>query len=707
MTSEMDLLEKFDGSSESQTHDRNLDRLLDSISAEVRAFAEAKAKEIRRLADIGIALSSERNINKLLERIVDEAREFTGADGGTLYKVIDPEDEGGEELEHPVLRFEILQNDTMNSRQGGTSGKPVTLPPVQLVSEDGSANENNVSAYVGNSGETVNIPDVYVAEGFDFTGTRKFDQITGYRTQSMLVAPMRNHEDKIIGVLQLINARDPNSGKVIPFSPEYEDLIKSLASQAAVAITNTQLLHDLQALLDSLIRMVASAIDEKSAYTGGHITRVAGLTMKIAEEINNTDKGPYADVHFDTDDLDELRIAGWLHDVGKITTPEYVVDKRTKLETIFDRVHMLKERFEIIARGVRLEGLERKLSLMEHGAGQDELAAVDESIEKHVAEVEDDLEFVVRCNTPGEFLEDDAIERLNGIAAKTFTVNGETRPYLDEDELKNLSIRKGSLTEEEREIIQNHVVMTIKLLDQIPFPKRMDKVVEYAGAHHEKLNGKGYPNGWDADQLALQSRILCLADICEALTARDRPYKPAMPKDMAFRILGFMVKDGEIDPDLLEFFTEHEVYDKFMSEYTVNRCNEIFAENGEPEGVSGKTVLVLGTSKEYKPDRDKDYVEHVLDPFVPRLMRQLVEENVTIDYWDPHVPTITVYDDEIRSISTSPMESISADFVLLVNKLDTIDPVELAETQKDEMIIDMGNQTKRHINRHLENVHAG
>ena len=543
--------------------DKNLMRLLDRIVAEIRSFAETKAAEIKRLSDIGIALSAERNLNRLLERIVDEARRFTNADAGTLYMV-----QTNAESNDPELRFEILHNDTMETRMGGTSGKPASLPPVPMV-KNGAPNTNNVSAYVANTGESVDIPDVYEAEGFDFTGTRAYDKMTGYRTKSMLVAPMRNHENEIIGVLQLINAQDPTSREVVRFSEEYEDLIKSLASQAAIAITNAKLIEDLQEMFESLIKLVATAIDEKSPYTGGHIQRVAGLTVKIAETINEMDEGPYADVHFSPDEMNEIRIAAWLHDIGKITTPEFVVDKSTKLETIFDRVDLVKTRFGLVREAIEKEALERKLAIVAAAKGdpdEDRLAQIDRELSDQLNELDDDLNFIVASNTGGEFLKDDAIERLERIAERKFFLHGEEHPFLTENELKNLSIRKGTLTNEERQIINNHVVATIKMLSEIPFPKKLGRVVEFAGGHHEKLNGTGYPNGLSADDLALQSRILCLADVCEALTARDRPYKPAMPKERAFQILGFMVKDGEIDPDLLKLFLDTNVYDRFIEE---------------------------------------------------------------------------------------------------------------------------------------------
>jgi HD-GYP domain-containing protein (c-di-GMP phosphodiesterase class II) len=695
MTSEMDLLEKVATATQMQSGDRALNRLLETIVEEVRGYAQSKASEIRRLTEIGISLSSERRLEKLLERIVDEARVFTNADGGTLYIVEQDNDTD------PVLKFEIMQNESMGTRQGGTSGNAITLPPIPLI-VDGKENCNNVSAYVGNSGETVNIPDVYTAEGFDFSGPRKFDQVAGYRTQSMLVAPLRNHEDEIIGVLALINAREPGTSRTIPFSPEYEDLIKSLASQAAVAITNTKLIHDLRELFNSVIRLVASAIDEKSPYTGGHISRVAGLTMKIAEVINKTTEGEYADVSFDEDDLEELRIAAWLHDIGKITTPEYIVDKATKLETIYDRVGLVQTRYELIKEVTRKEALEEKVTILTDGGDATALAAVDTALDAKLTELDDEAAFIAKTNLSGEFLADESVERLEAIAAKTFQQNGEDIPYLTSNELENLCIRKGSLLEEEREIIQNHVVMTTKMLSQIPFSRKLSHVVEYAGAHHEKMNGKGYPNGWGADKLMIQSRMLCLADICEALTARDRPYKPAMPKDVAYKILGFMTKDGELDPELVDFFKERDIYEHFMAEYVAERTKDLLSFEMDFD-IADKKALLLGISKETM-DRDTKEITISPDPHMHLVIEELQAKGLEIVFYDGHVKSIEAGGAVITSLPAMPEGQIPADLTILVNKSSQFDFMEFATSHTDKPIIDSGNHLKKTNNPHLTNV---
>ena len=513
-------------------------------------------QQMQRLNEIGIALSSERNLNRLLERIMTEARAFTHADAGTLYLVQD---------ESRKLKYEIVQNDTLGMRFGGVSGGEIPWDPfLPLFKADGSPNYANVSASVAISGKTANIPDVYKTEEFDFSGMRKADQASGYRCKSMLALAMRDHEDEIIGVLQLINAMDAR-GQVIPFSSAVEDLIASLASQAAVAITNVRLIQEMEALFEAFVKVMATAIDEKAHYTRGHIERVALLTMAISESISGADEGPYADVHFSEEELNELRIAAWMHDVGKVTTPEWVVDKANKLETVFDRVELIRTRFGMIREQLRANAFERKVALLEKGKGKVEVREVDAALEKQIQELDEDLSFLIRVNTPEEFMKDETLERLKQIAQKTYLEDGKAVPYLTEDELENLSIRKGSLTREQIGIIRNHAAVTLKMLEHIPFTKKLRNVPKYAGAHHETLDGSGYPLGISGDQLPLQSRILAVADVFEALSARDRPYKKPKTLEETVRILGFMVKDGHLDPDLVDLVVKEKVYNKVPS----------------------------------------------------------------------------------------------------------------------------------------------
>lgn len=508
-------------------------------------------ERLQHLTEIGLALSGEQNRDRLLEMIVGLARSITNADAGTLYIV----DEKGQNLD-----WVVMQNDTMGVRLGGTSGNPITLPPVRLFTAEGAENHANVSSHVALTREVVNIPDVYFAEGFDFTGTRRYDAGTGYRSQSMLVIPMQNHEHEIIGVLQLLNAKDRASGTVVAFSPDGLASVESLATQAAVALTNTQLINGLKALLYSFMQSIAAAIDAKSPYTRGHIDRVVDLTMRIAETINAQTDGPYKDVRFDENEMEELKLAAWMHDVGKITTPVHVVDKATKLEAIIDRLEMIRTRFKFIGKALQAELLEKLLEMAGGGASRAEMFAVTEEMEKRRQDLEADLEFIVSCNKPGEFMSDERIARVKEIAARTYKDGDQELPWLTENEVMNLCIRKGTLTDAERKIIEDHTVVTIDMLTRLPFPKRLARVPEFAGAHHEKLDGTGYPNHIGGDALSLQARILAVADVFEALTAKDRPYKEPMKLSQAMKIMGFMVKDHHVDPEVFGLFQSAGVF---------------------------------------------------------------------------------------------------------------------------------------------------
>lgn len=498
-------------------------------------FSEDQIKQIRKLTSIGTALSAERNIERLLEMIVEEAREFTGADGGALYILSEDESE---------LQFAIVQTESLHIRMGGTGGR-IAWKPVPLQNPDGSPNHGNVSAHVVITGNTINIKDVYDTDGFDFRGTRDFDAHTGYRSKSMLVVPMKNHENDIIGALQLLNARDKSRKQIVSFSREFQEMTESLASQAAVALSNKRLIHNLETLMESFVHAIASAIDEKSHYTGGHVRRVAELTMTIARKINDMREGSYADIYFSNDQLKELQTAAWLHDVGKITTPEYVVDKATKLETIFDRIEILRLRFELCGLQAKLRRLNKEALSEAATAGEgDETESL----------LREELRFLSEANLGSERMSDEMMDRVRKIARRSWDLDGKTQALLTSEEVENLNIRQGTLSAKEREIIQNHAAMTHKILSQLPFPKKMRHVPEYAASHHEMLNGKGYPKGLVAAQISLQSRILALADIFEALTAKDRPYRKGKTLSDTMKILSMMVKSGHIDPDLYALF---------------------------------------------------------------------------------------------------------------------------------------------------------
>lgn len=532
------------------SNDENLNTLLNSVVDEVSAYAERLGGQIKKLSDIGRALSGVYDLNTLLEMIVDQARNFTNADAGTLYIV-----------EDNTLRFQIVQNDSLKIRMGGKTGETIPFPPVELK-------ETNVSAFVALKGVSVNIPDVYDTDLFDFTGPKKFDNSTGYRSKSMLVVPMRNHDNDVIGVLQLLNATNPTSNEVISFSQDYENLCESLASQAAVSITNAKLISNMTELFEAFVKVMATAIDEKSPVTGGHIRRVADLTLTMADVIHNSMEGPYKDKSFTPDQIYELRIAAYMHDIGKVTSPVEIVEKAKKLQTIFDRIKYVRLRMAYISQKIILEGQNTKIEILQNGADSGKLKALETETHNKLEEIKEIREFINKCNEPGEFLDDETLERLKEISQITYIDDEEQQqPFLTEDELTNLSIRRGSITEAERKKMQDHAAVTLRMLKQIPFTKKLKNIPDFAGAHHEFINGKGYPLGLKGDEIPFEGKLMAVTDIAEALTASDRPYKKAMPLETVYRILRSMAEKEELDNGLVELFIEKEVYKLYQEKH--------------------------------------------------------------------------------------------------------------------------------------------
>ncbi len=530
------------------------------------AETEDWLRRLEQLNEIGAALSLEKNLNALLEKILIAAKTITRADGGTLYLI---ENEGVSQQ----LRFEIVRTASLDIAMGGTTGNAIPFYPIRLYI-DNDPNTSMVAAFAALTGQTVNIADAYTEVGFDFSGTRQFDQKTGYRSKSFLTVPMRNHEGEIIGVLQLINCQDPVSAGIVAFSHSDQRLAESLASQAAIALTNRALIVQLETLFESFIRMINEAIDEKSPYTGGHCQRVPMLTMLLAEAVNDTSDGPLAEFAMTDKDRYELRIAGLLHDCGKITTPVHVVDKATKLETIYDRIHLIDTRFEVLKRDAEIDALNRKLDLA-RTSGVDEITRrertyqIDEELRDTLRQIDEDGTFLRRCNIGSESMSKDDQERVQqiGLMYKWRDPLGNTANFLTDDELKNLMIQRGTLTQEEREIINHHIVSTINMLEALPWPKHLRNVPEYAGGHHERMDGKGYPRGLRREQMSVQARVMGIADIFEALTAKDRPYKKGKTLSESLHILGKFKLNGHIDPDLFDVFVRRKVYVKYAEQF--------------------------------------------------------------------------------------------------------------------------------------------
>jgi len=511
---------------------------------------------IEKLTAIGIALSAEKDTPRLLEMILLGAKELTNADGGTLYSV----------QEDRTVKMEIMRTDSLDFAMGGTTGKKIPFPPIPLYDEQGNPNLHMVVTNAVLNDTTINIPDAYNAEGFDFSGTKQFDANTGYRSKSFLTVPLKDHEGEIIGVLQLLNARDFDTGEIIPFDEEAERLAGSLASQVAISLTNRRLIADLKLLLESLIHLIATAIDEKSPYTGGHCKRVPILTLMLADAANRASEGAFKDFSMSEDERYELEIAAWLHDCGKITTPEYVVDKSTKLETIYDRIETVDTRYEVLKRDAEIAMLKQKLAAREKGEALDE-QALEQEYRENLRQLDDELDYLHLNNLGGEIMSEENKEKIAWISQRHWRHNGEMVPLLSDNEVYNLSIDKGTLTPEEREVINNHITATIKMLEALPFPRHLKHVPEYAGGHHEKMDGSGYPRGLKREQMSVQARIMAIADIFEALTAKDRPYKPGKKLSESLRILGMLKEEHHIDPDLFKLFITERIYEKYAQQY--------------------------------------------------------------------------------------------------------------------------------------------
>ena len=521
-------------------------------SVEESSLVDGLLKRLEQLNVVGASLSRERDTSRLLEQILLAAKTITHADGGTLYRMLE---------DHRSLSVEILRTDSLGIAMGGTSGNPIDFPLIHLFDERGRPNDSLVAAYAAIHAVTVNIRDAYSDEDeFDFSGTRVFDARTGYRSQSFLTVPMRNHEGDVIGVLQLINAR-PHSREVVAFSVEDQSLVESLASQAAIALSNRLLMTQLEELFEAFVGLINLAIDEKSRYTGGHCHRVPTLTMMLADAVAATRQGPMAGFTMNEADRYELKIAGLLHDCGKITTPVHVVDKATKLQTLFDRIDLIDTRFEVLKRDAEIAALRQQLALRPCSDPDAEAALLASSAVAQSG-MDDDREFVRRVNVGGESMRDEDIARVQRIGSQHRWRNTQGVPtdFLSADEINNLCIRKGTLTTAERDTINYHIVATIKMLERLPWPKHLRNVPEFAGGHHERMDGKGYPKGLFREQMSVQARIMGIADIFEALTACDRPYKPAMKLSQAVGIMNRMKQDGHIDPDLFDVFVNAGVY---------------------------------------------------------------------------------------------------------------------------------------------------
>ena len=536
---------------------QEITELLKTTPSGIKKYIDELEGQIKNLSEIGVALSKEKDRGKILETILLEAKRISVADGGTIYMKTDDN----------RLKFEIMMNDSLGIHFGGTSAEPMpdTIYPVKLYNpETNQPNHKNVSAYAALTGKTVNIKDAYKEKGFDFSGTKGWDKRHGYRSKSFLTVPMKNHEDNIIGVLQLLNAKNPNTGEIASFSTSIK-MIESLASQAAIVITNKNLIRELEVLFESFIKLIATAIDKKSAYTGGHCSRVPEITMMLADAVGKIKSGKYKNFDMTPDERNELYIAAWLHDCGKVATPTHIVDKGTKLEKIFDRIDIINMKFEVLRRDKEIEFLKKIYKLK--NSDKTVLEKLKGEYKRQLEQLDEDEAFLERCNIGGEFMLEELQERVIQIAKYPFKEKGKKKPFLSKDEVRNLNISKGTLLPEEREIINSHISITIDMLEQLPYPKHLKNIPEFAGGHHEKLDGTGYPRGLTENQMSPQAKMIAIADIYEALTAADRPYKEGKKLSEAMRIMGFMNKDRHIDKDLFKIFVKEGIYKKYAKKF--------------------------------------------------------------------------------------------------------------------------------------------
>ncbi len=516
-----------------------------------------KGDELHELNSIGVALSAERDINKLLEQILKKSREITAADAGSLYLVECGKDKDSNQDDR--LRFKLTQNDS------------VVAPFEEFTM---ALNDTSIAGYAALTGKGVNVADAYrLPADSPYKISRSFDETSGYRTRSMLVVPMRDHVGKVIGVVQLINKkRDARTvlrpvglvdEYVIPFTSEDEALVTSLASQAAVAFENTRLIQDIKNLFDIFVRASVTAIEKRDKTTRGHSGRVADLTECLATKVDAITAGPFREVRFSRDQLQEIRYASLLHDFGKVSVREVVLNKGKKLYPT--ELLLVQQRFAYIKRTVEAEHLRAKLEqVVSGGAGADLLRQMDAAHAAQQAEIDQLLWTIVRANEPS-ILEEQGVRALLDLPHRTYpSWDGRALPFLSPDELGALSVRRGSLSEEERREIEDHVRHTYEFLREIPWTSEYRRIPEIAYAHHEKLDGTGYPRRLTGQDIPVQSRMMTISDIFDALVAWDRPYKKSVPVDKALDILGDEARGGKLDKDLLGVFIEAKVYEKTL-----------------------------------------------------------------------------------------------------------------------------------------------
>jgi HD-GYP domain-containing protein (c-di-GMP phosphodiesterase class II) len=512
-----------------------------------------RTRELQQVAEVGAALSTVRDHSVLLTMILGKARELSRADAGSLY-LLDEVD--GKK----VLRWKLAQNDSIDVEAFEERVLPIT--------------RKSLAGYVAMTGEMLVIDDAYnLPAGVEYEINRSYDEKNGYLTKSLLVFPMTNHVGETIGVLQLINRRKREVTKrlnaelvpdnVIAFDADTANIMKALASQAAVAVENNLLYESIERLFEGFVTAAVTAIEQRDPTTSGHSFRVADLTVELARVVDHLDAGEYRDVHFTADQVREIRYASLLHDFGKVGVREQVLVKEKKLYP--QQIEIVRGRFEFVMKSAENEANRRKIDyLLQNGRDGYEAfcARIDAELQSELEKLQKDFSFIAQSNEPTVLPEGD-FNYLQQLATLDFTdIRGDRRLLLDPEEARILSIRKGNLDATERIEIESHVTHTFNFLQKIPWTRDLASVADIAYAHHEKLNGRGYPRKLTAGGIPIQSRMMTVSDIYDALTASDRPYKRAVPTERALDILRMEMNDGLLDPALVGVFIEAKVYER-------------------------------------------------------------------------------------------------------------------------------------------------
>ncbi len=534
------------------------------------------------LLDVNTLIQKEKDYMVVIDKLMEIASKACNSEGCFFYTLNNDY----------FFSLDYSFNKKLNIRKIGSENMS-DFPTFNLNESRLKSKKSFVETCALNS-ELIIANNAYGEINYDNSFFEKFDEDNNYRTTSVLSVPIISRRSVVIGVAQFINPKDAK-GKVISFTEEMQKNILAICSLSAIILENRRLREAYIQLLESFIEVLARAIDAKSPYTGAHCQRVPVIARLLATAAVSQDTGPLKEFEMSQDDWYSLHIASWLHDCGKVTTPDYVVDKATKLETIYNRIHEIRDRFEILRRDAHIEYLKKRLN---NTASQETLQA--EFVAK-IKNLEEDYEFIARCNIGDTELTDEDIAKLEKLSETTFTryfsrmkglswaerdnikdQEAYDKPAIEKllqdrddhhfkrynyGELYNLCVKRGTINREEREKINEHIVVTIDMLKALPFPKELVNVVEYAGNHHERIDGKGYPNGLTGSQMSIPAKIMAIADIFEALTASDRPYKEPKKLSEVLRIMKDMKDTGHIDPELFRIFISNEVYQDYADQY--------------------------------------------------------------------------------------------------------------------------------------------